>query len=66
MKLTAHQLSMLKMFEAGWAFQLQRKRRAAWNNYWLLRRHGLLSRDGMTDAGREMLAEIRNREEMQS
>ena len=66
MKLTAHQLSMLKMFEAGWAFKLEPKRRAAWNNYWMLRRHGLLSDSGMTDAGREMLAEIRNQEEMQS
>lgn len=62
MKLTAHQRAMLKMFAAGWAFKLEPKRRASWNNYWMLRRHGLLSRDGMTDAGRAVVAEMSNRE----
>ena len=77
MNLSPQQVLMLKMFEAGWGFKLYNKRPGSWNTYWSLRRRGLLTHgktieregprliavDRLTQKGRDVLAEIKAKDQ---
>lgn len=76
MKLSPHQIFMLRMFEKGWGFKMFNSKRGSWMTYWSLRSRGLLSNgptvhragnlvavDRLTDKGREALEAVRKKEE---
>lgn len=57
MRLSDHQLFMLKHFAMGWRFKLDNKVRGSWLTYWSLRRRGLVGAGSVvTDRGRQVLA----------
>jgi len=57
MRLSCHQVFMLKHFAMGWRFKLTNNVPGSWNTYWSLRRRGLVSAGSIiTDAGRKVLA----------
>lgn len=75
-KLSPQQIFMLRMFEKGWGFKLFNSKRGSWMTYWSLRTRGLLGSgetkyingkltavDRLTDKGREVLDNIRRKEE---
>lgn len=75
MQLTPNQIFMLKMFEKGWGFKMFGAKRGSWMTYWSLRRRGLLSSgktvrrsdgnliamDRLTDAGRKVLKQLKEK-----
>jgi len=69
MKLSPHQLFMLRMFEKGWGFKMYNSKPGSWTTYWSLRRRGFIGKgptihragnlvavDRLTDKGRAALA----------
>jgi hypothetical protein len=75
MKLSPHQIFMLRMFEKGWGFKMFNSKRGSWMTYWSLRTRGLIGNgptvyragnlvavDRLTDKGREALDAINKKE----
>ena len=75
MKLSPHQLFMLRMFEKGWGFKMFNSKRGSWMTYWSLRTRGLIGNgrmirragnlvafDRLTDKGRDALKQAAAKE----
>ena len=74
MKLSPHQIFMLRMFEKGWGFKMFNNKNGSWNTYWSLKKRGLLgsgptvyragnivAMDRLTDKGRNALIKAREK-----
>lgn len=73
-KLSPNQIFMLEMFEKGWGFKLFNTKRGSWMTYWSLRTRGLIGNgltvrragnlvamDRLTDKGREVLKQLKEK-----
>jgi hypothetical protein len=73
MKLSDHQVFMLRMFEKGWGFRLFNEKNGSWITFHSLKRKGLIKNgptkiikgkpvafDRLTDKGREILMGVKN------
>jgi len=74
MKLSPHQVFMLRMFEKGWGFKMFNSKPGSWMTYWSLRSRKLIGPgktvhragnivavDRLTDLGREVLNQLKEK-----